>query len=86
MHYQFRPLDRWPGKRSQPRPSSFRAGWSATIDLLERELSQLRAKNIVLQVDVSADQIRLDGMLRSDARPRSPGVILSFDSKHGPLS
>lgn len=87
FHYTFRPIVRWPGERTTVRASSpFRAAWSNTLLLLERELNWLDAQHVVLQADCEERMIRSDGMLRSDARLRSPGVILSFDSKHGPLS
>ena len=89
MYYQFRPVDQWPGtqtpSRSQRR-SQFRAGYQHTLDLLEKELRFLQAKNIVIQAYVDPRDIRLDGMLRSDVRPKTSGVILSFDSKFGSLS
>ena len=87
MEYQFRPIEQWPGKRTRaPKRSQFSAGWSKTLELLERELSHLRARNIVIQADCDESQIRLDGMLRASARMNSQGIILSFDSSHGPLS
>jgi hypothetical protein len=54
--------------------------------LLARELRQLGAKNIVVQAAVTDADIRLDGKLRANAYPEHPGVILTFDSKFGPLS
>ena len=87
MQYQFRPLDTWPGKMTSGRKSSpFRASYSDTLRLLETELRQLRATNIVIQAAVSESEIKRDGMLYERARPRHPGVVLAFDSKHGPLS
>ncbi len=90
MEYQFRSIEHWPGPKTNAgvRRSrwTFKASWSDTVDLLERELRFLGAKNVVIQAFVPADQIRLDGMLRAGATPSEPGVILSFDSKHGPLS
>ncbi|MBR9800572.1 J domain-containing protein [bacterium] len=87
MNFQFRSLERWPGEPTAQREQSrFRAQHSDTLDLLDRELWFLKAENIVLQVDVPESQIRLDGMLRANATPREPGVILSFDSINGPLS
>lgn len=62
---------------------------SATIVLLEKELRQLGAQNIVIQTDHEQGDrnFRRDGGLRADARrPSSPGVIVSFDCKHGALS
>lgn len=87
MDYQFRPIEQWPGKRTRsPRRSQFSASWSKTTDLLETELAHLRARNIVIQADCDESQIRLDGMLRASARMNGQGIILSFDSHHGPLS
>lgn len=86
MNMTFRPISTWPGERTRtsayPR---FKASYRDTLGLLDRELLQLNAKNIVLECDVEERHIRLDGQLRSDAQPRSPGIVLSFDSKHGPL-
>jgi len=87
MEYQFRALEHWPGQKTRSRKMSrFRTNWASTIDLLERELKFLRARNVVIQADVDASEIRLDGMLRANARVRSPAIVLSFDSIHGPLS
>ena len=60
--------------------------WSSTVRLLERELVELDAETAVLQMAVAEKDIRRDGWIRSNARPEHPGVILSFDSKYGPLS
>jgi len=86
VNVTFRPIDTWPGELRRSRATSpFKAGYQDTLHLLDRELVHLRAKNIVIQLAVSEDQIRLDGMPRADARPSHPGVILAFDSMHGPL-
>lgn len=85
--YQFRPITIWPGQPTRTqRRSGFSAPWSATVQLLERELKYLGAKNVVLQAYVVEQQIRRDGMLYAQAQPSRPGVIVSFESKHGPLS
>lgn len=89
LNYEFRPIDVWPGEKTSQhalKRSLFSASWSKTLDLLERELGYLKAKNIVIQVAVGLHQIRNDGMLYASARPDWPGIILSFDSKIGPLS
>jgi hypothetical protein len=89
LTYQFRPIDQWPGKETSHysrKRSQFSAAWSKTLDLLERELCFLAAKAIIIQADISLDMIKNDGMLRANATPRTPRVILSFESKHGPLS
>lgn len=87
LQYQFRPLEQWPVKKTQVRqPARFASAYSKTLDLLERELFHLGGKNVVIQADCELSEIRNDGMLRSNARMRSPGIIVSFDSKHGSLS
>lgn len=60
--------------------------WSGTMDLLARELGELGAHDILLQMAVEDKDIRQDGWIRANARPKHPGVILTFESKHGPLS
>lgn len=87
MDFTCRPLVTWPGKPTARRKRSpFRAGYVDTLRLLDAELRHLGARNISLQVALAEDQIRLDGRPRADAVPRHPGIVLAFDSKHGPLS
>jgi hypothetical protein len=88
VKYTFRPRGPWTEGNTDPRASSaiFRASWAGTLDLLGRELEHLDARNVVLQVDVREGDVRLDGMLRADAKVGHPGVRLAFDSRHGPLT
>jgi hypothetical protein len=75
------PIDRWPGEQTVSRShSSFRTTYSATVDLLERELTHVRAQAVVMQQAISRSDLRLDGRVRADARLAHPGVILSFTS------
>ncbi len=60
--------------------------WRKTMQLLERELEHLEATDILLQMAVESRDIRNDGWIRANARPEHPGVILTFESKHGSLS
>jgi len=79
----FRPVDQWPGKQTPPsnrRSGKFKAAYSKTLDLLERELAYLRAKDVVIQAYFAPSEIRNDGWPKSSARPAQPGVILSFDA------
>lgn len=90
MRYTTRPLAIWDGPRTPAdrRRSrwAFKAAWSDTLDLLERELQHLGARDVVLEADFREQDLRLDGMPRSNARPPvDPGVRIAFDSKHGPL-
>jgi hypothetical protein len=89
MSYIVRPLITWPGKPTsswQRKRDVFKAGWSQTVDLLERELHHLNAKQVVLEMAVRERDIRNDGMIRADARPSAPGVVLRFTGKHGPMT
>lgn len=86
LRYDVRPLsDRtWlqPRKREGAR---FSAPWTSTLNLLEREYDMLRGRHLVIEVDVEERMIRNDGLLRSDARPVCPAVVVAFESVHGPL-
>lgn len=84
--YTLRPIVTWPGALTQERSGSpFYSYWTSTQELLDRELDMLRARNVVLQMAVTELDFRVDGQIRANARPEHPGVILAFDSKHGPL-
>lgn len=90
LNATFRPLTQWPGGRQTPasdrRRAPFRAGYPRTLTDLEREIEALSATSVVVQLDLDANQIRNDGWPRSSARPRSPGVVVSFVVKTKPLS
>lgn len=83
MEYQFRPIDRWTFPETRPRRSkwTFKASYGDTLNMLEHELGQLEARNVVLQAVISRSNIRLDGMLRAGAEPMHPGIIVSFESR-----
>lgn len=84
----FRPLPVWPYRPTEKRRSkgTFSASWDNTLDLLEREITYLRGDDIIIAGGFREEDIRLDGMLRSNARePNHPGVEISFDSEHGRL-
>ena len=90
MRYTTRPLTAWDGPRTPANRRrsrwAFKAAWSDTLDRLERELQHLDARDVVLEADFREQDLRLDGMPRSNARPPvDPGVRIAFDSKHGPL-
>lgn len=86
LNATLRPIGTWPGEPTRSRkPALFSARWSDTTALLDRELRELRARNVVLQLDYQERDLRVDGMPRANARMGAPGVILAFDSKHGPL-
>lgn len=84
---RIKPIVSWPGQpTAERRWSPFKASWSTTLDALDRELYQLDAENVVLQVAIREQDFRVDGYPRSNAKQTHPGVILTFDSIHGPLS
>lgn len=89
LRYTIRPISdrtQFTGPAAGGDRSPFAASWSSTLILLERELDYLGASNVVLEVDVTERDVRVDGTLRANARPTSgPGVRLAFDSDHGPL-
>lgn len=85
---KYRPLRAWTDPVSDPQPSPFTAKWSDTQVLLRREvdvLSDLLYPEVVIELDVPASSIRADGELRGDRRVQSRRVVVSFDSRHGPL-
>jgi hypothetical protein len=87
VNFLYEPLVTWPGKlTTNRRRAPFRASYGKTLDLLERELAHLGAKTVILQVALQRADIRLDGRPRSGAKAAHPGVVMTFQSKHGPLS
>lgn len=68
------------------RPNPFRATWSNTLKLLSTELDFLKATDVVFEIDVHEGDIRIDGMLRANAKVGHPGVRIAFGSKYGPLT
>lgn len=84
---RFRPLDEWPQPETKTRQiARFSASWSSTLDLLDRELRFLGAKDVVIEAGFRMTDIRNDGWPRDNAKtPAFPGVIVSFESVWGPL-
>jgi hypothetical protein len=75
----------WPGKRATyHKTAPFKSLWSRTEKALERELKHLGARKIEIAIDLprGAMDLRRDGMLKADARPKPP-VILSFLDREG---
>lgn len=71
----------WPGKATPSwdrRRAPFKANWSRTLALLEREIRHLGGTKVEIAVDVESRHLRQDGQLRADARPRSSAVVVSF--------
>lgn len=88
MNVTFRPLPTWPHPATHPRRSrwTFKAGWSSTLSLLQREIRRLDGRNVVIGAAFREEDLRLDGMLRAAVgEPAHPGIEISFDSRHGRL-
>lgn len=88
MIYTTRPLsDRtWLRPDRERKTSQFDATWTKTLTLLGREIQHLGGRDVVIEVDVREQDIRLDGGLRANARATSPAVVVAFDTpKHGPM-
>lgn len=88
MRYEIRPLVAWTDPVTDPRRGShvFKARWSDTLALLGDEIEKIDGRDpVVFQIDVQEGDIRLDGMLHANAKVGHPGVVISFDSKYGPL-
>jgi hypothetical protein len=88
MTARFVPIEVWPGearKSYQRKHSPFRGSWKNTFATLDRELTHLGAKDVLVQAYLDSSDIRMDGWPRSSARPCSPGVVVSFQTKDGDL-
>lgn len=88
MRYTTRPLsDRtWLRSELKRKRSQFDTTWTKTLDLLGREIDHLGGHDVVIEVDVREQDIRIDGMLRANARSDSPAVVVAFDTRdHGPM-
>lgn len=91
MQWQIEPMPSWSYPETKPgarKRSTFGASWSATLELLDRELYYLDVTGAVaVRVVGTPSDVRRDGMLRSTARLQHPGVAVSFHSRrHGPLT
>lgn len=87
---RFRPLPIWPHDSTPGYKRCgryvFKASWQNTLDLLDRGLRQLKARDIMIGCGLREEDLRLDGWPRSGARePSHPGVEISFTTQHGRL-
>lgn len=81
LEYTVHPIVLWPGARTpawQRKRAPFKANWTETLTFLNREVAQLRGRNVKIRLDVKESELRQDGQLRSNARPKDPGVLLEF--------
>lgn len=87
MAYTIRPISDRSAFTGKHRRSQFDTSWPATERLLEAEVRHLRGRNLVIEVDVTEGDLRLDGRIRANARPSTPAVRVAFESAdHGPLT
>ena len=84
--YTLRPVSDRTNFTGKYQRARFDTAWTETEDLLLREVRHLHGKDLVVEVDVTESDIRLDGKMRANARPSTPGVRVAFDSQHGPLT
>lgn len=81
--WQFEPLGPWTRPVTNPRQSSgrFSAGWTDTLNLLEREVEHLNPQwPVVIRADVDPTSVLRNGMIRASARSGFPGVVVSLRS------
>lgn len=84
--YQTRPLSSRHWIQGGPSEHSrFTSTWSNTLALLLREVEFLDGINLVIGVDATEEDFKLNGELRARARLRTPAVEVAFESKYGPL-
>lgn len=80
MRATFRPLFSWPYQPQTMRPATYKATYAATLGMLEREIEHLRGSEVIIGVVASERDVRMDGMLRSDASVAYAGVEVSFET------
>lgn len=75
----------WPGKRTTyPKRAPFKSNWTKDLAALDRELKHLGARKVefALELPRGAMDLRMDGMLKADARP-GRAIIISFLDREG---
>jgi hypothetical protein len=82
---EVRPITMWPegwpsAKAGVPSPFRVKA-YEETLEVLRRELAHLDARAAHLQADITATDLRRDGMLRARAQVGYRGVILTVDAR-----
>lgn len=78
----------WRGTQTpheERRDFQFATKWSEIEDSLYREIHKLGSEEAIIALDVRNESIRLDGGLRGNAAPESPGVQFYFKCRHGSL-
>jgi hypothetical protein len=83
--FAFEPLDGWPYPEAPRVPTTFTATWTDTRDLLLAEADHLGANLVVVELDLTRDDLRQDGEIRASARLGSGRVRISLDTRHGAM-
>ncbi len=78
MRATFRPLPTWPYPPQRKRVATFRVSYDRTLKDLDYEIAQIKGREVIVGVVADEREVRMDGMLRADARVRGSGVELSF--------
>lgn len=87
MKISYRPIEEWPREMTKYRKRSpFKADYTSTMKLLERELRIIRVSDVIVQLALMPNQFRLDGMPYANTTPSHPGVIVSFTKGKEPLA
>jgi hypothetical protein len=84
MSLTFRALPTWPYPEQDPQPDRFKATYTKTLRLLEREIALIDARDPIVGVVVPPSHLRTDGGgFKADARVAAPGAEVSFDIPEG---
>lgn len=83
---RFQPMTTRVRRSGPPQRANFSAAWPRVLDDLERELTHLRATDIIVEGGFESHQVRNDGWPKGGASPRHHDIRLHFKSQHGPLS
>lgn len=84
MNVVLRPIEVWPRAETKYRErSNFSSTWAQTSDVLMRECRHLKARSLVMTIDIMERDIRLtDGWLKANAKPSSPRVGVLIDRRN----
>jgi hypothetical protein len=88
MSYTVRPLSdhTWLRPQFKRTVTRFSASWAETEHQLLDEVDRLSGRNLVIEVDVREQDLRVDGRIRAKAHATSPAVVIAFETTaHGPM-
>lgn len=80
VELRFRPMTEWASPpRAKSKHWSWDTGYNAVLGQLRTELAHLGSEYGIVELDLGHDDIRMDGMPRAQAAPRTPRVALWFE-------